>query len=302
MTGRPPWLPAAPCTTERCLPAEVPTVGACRQALRLVAALAVLLCGVLAVPFVRRLPSIRREHLVRRWVLTLTTALGVRVHLTGSAAPGPVLVVANHISWLDVPLLAAVKPGRTLAKAEVSRYPVLGSLARLGGTLFIDRERLRALPHTVSELSAALRDGSTVVAFPEAGTWCGRGLGRFRPAVFQAALDAGTAVQPVRIRYRLLSTAPTTVSAVLCGPPLPTTVAAFVGEDTLAASVRRVVSARGLVAEVSVLPALPSGSHPDRRALAGAVQGAVTWPGAEVGPPHRAEGRRITLQSHDGTR
>ncbi|WP_461030691.1 lysophospholipid acyltransferase family protein, partial [Streptomyces sparsus] len=164
---------------------------------RLATATAVLLCGVLALPLVRRLPAARRDRLVRRWVRTLTASLGVRVRMSGRAVPGPALVVANHISWLDVPLLAAVKPGRTLAKAEVAHYPVLGAVARLGGTLFIDRERLRALPHTVAALAAALRDGSTVVAFPEGSTWCGRSIGRFRPAVFQAALDAGTAVQPV---------------------------------------------------------------------------------------------------------
>ncbi|MBK3590379.1 1-acyl-sn-glycerol-3-phosphate acyltransferase, partial [Streptomyces sp. MBT57] len=129
---------------------------------------------------------------------------------------GGELVVANHISWLDIPLVASVLPGRMLAKSEVGRWPLLGRLAGLGSTLFIDRDRLRALPGAVDTVAAALRAGSRVVAFPEGSTWCGRGSGGvFRPAVFQAAIDAEVSVRPVRIIYG-------TAGAV-----------AFVGDDPL---------------------------------------------------------------------
>ncbi|MDK0523634.1 lysophospholipid acyltransferase family protein [Streptomyces sp. ML-6] len=120
-------------------------------------------------------------------------------------APDPpgTLVVANHISWLDVPLVAAVFPGRMLAKREIRDWPLLGPLAALGGTLFVERDRLRALPTTVRDIAAALRGGSCVVVFPEGTTWCGHGPGgRFSPAAFQAAIDAGATVRPVRIAYR----------------------------------------------------------------------------------------------------
>jgi 1-acyl-sn-glycerol-3-phosphate acyltransferase len=139
------------------------------------------------------------------------------------------------------------------------RRPLVGRLAVRGGTLFIDRERIRALPGTVAEIAGALRSGATVVAFPEGSTWCGREEGRFRPAVFQAALDAGVPVRPVAIRYRLAGGEPTTA-------------AAFVGDDTLLASLRRVVATRGLIAEVTVDQEIPVGAYADRRALARAVR------------------------------
>ncbi|WP_233221538.1 lysophospholipid acyltransferase family protein [Streptomyces carminius] len=243
-------------------------VGPLRRAARRVALFAVLAAGVVALPAVRRRAPERRARLVRRWAGAVAAAAGVRVRVTGVPAAGPVLVVANHVSWLDVPLLAAVAPGRMLAKREVGDYPVVGPLAARGGTLFIDRERLRALPETVGALTRALRAGSTVAVFPEGSTWCGRERGAFRPAVFQAALDAGVPVQPVALRYPPVGGRP--------GVPADrATQAAFVGDDTLVASLRRVVAARGLVAEVTVLPPLPAGAHPDRRALARAAQRAV---------------------------
>ncbi|WP_410535692.1 lysophospholipid acyltransferase family protein [Streptomyces sp. KL2] len=274
-----PWFPFSPCTVAGCLPRRPAAAGTVRRSARWAALAAVLSAGVALSPMVRRLAPARRAVLVRRWCGAIATALGVRVRVTGGPAAGPALVVANHVSWLDVPLLAAVAPGRMVAKREVGRYPVLGRLAARGGTLFIDRERLRSLPGTVAEVAGALRAGSTVVAFPEGSTRCGRELGPFHRALFQAALEAGVPVQPVAIRYRAHSTADTADTAG--GPGVTDTAeavdtrAAFVGDDALAASLRRVAAARGLVAEVTVLPPLPPGAHPDRRALASAAREAV---------------------------
>ncbi|WP_206347887.1 lysophospholipid acyltransferase family protein [Streptomyces verrucosisporus] len=278
-----PWFPLSPCTVAGCLPGRPAAAGAVRRAARWAALAAVLPAGVALAPVVRRLAPARRGRLLRWWCGAIAAALGVRVRVTGRPVAGPALVVANHVSWLDVPMLAAVAPGRMVAKREVGRYPLLGRLAARGGTLFIDRERLRSLPGTVAEVASALRAGSTVVAFPEGSTRCGRGRGPFRGALFQAALDAGVPVQPVAIRYRTRGAArgagsTDTAEAV-------DTRAAFVGDDTLAASLRRVAAAGGLVAEVTVLPPLPHGIHPDRRALAAAAREAVeTVLGVEAAP------------------
>jgi 1-acyl-sn-glycerol-3-phosphate acyltransferase len=281
-----PWLPGAPCTPG-CLAGPAPSVPGPHRAARYLAAIAVLLCGIALSPLARRCSPDRRDRLTARWCRAVVAAFGVRVRITGgraARAAGGALVVANHVSWLDIPLVAAVRPGRMLAKSEVASYPVLGPLAARGATIFLERDRLRALPGTVAEMATALRAGSTVVAFPEGSTWCGREHGRFRNAAFQAALDAGAPVQPVRIRYRLEGG-----SGSGEGSPgrRPTAVAAFVGEDTLIASLRRVVAARGLVAEVTVLPSIPPGAHPDRGALARAARAAVTgdrvWEAGEAG-------------------
>ena len=287
------WLPSAPCTPEACVTGPVPAVPLLRRLLRCAALAAVLAAGLVLAPLLRpRAPRARpgrrgpgghrelpADRLVSGWSRLLLAALGVRIRAVGAgragaADPGagrgagrPVgggaargtLLVANHVSWVDVLLVAAVRPGRMLAKTEVRSWPLFGRLAAGVGTIFIERDRLRALPRTVQEIGAALRRGEHVVVFPEGSTWCGRGGGRFRSAAFQAALEAGAPVQPVTIRYRLADGAPTTAPA-------------FVGEDGLLASLWRVVTVRGLVAELTLLPRIPAGRHLERRSLARAAQ------------------------------
>ncbi|MFE2723032.1 lysophospholipid acyltransferase family protein [Kitasatospora sp. NPDC059327] len=266
------WLPTAPCTPESCLTEPGPMVAVPRRVLRLAAFLAVLVVGLALTPSVRALPGGPRDGLVRFWARALLGALGVSVRLAPPpAGGGGVLVVANHVSWLDIPLIAAGRPGRSLAKTEVRRWPVLGPLVAWGGTVFLDRDRLRTLPGTVAAVAELLRAGRPVVVFPEGSTWCGRESGRFRPALFEAAVQAGAPVQPVTVRYRLADGRATSVPA-------------FVGEDGLIASIARVVSVRGLVAEVTFLPPIPApeartGWPVDRwrprRELARAAQAAV---------------------------
>ncbi|WP_082346118.1 1-acyl-sn-glycerol-3-phosphate acyltransferase [Kitasatospora sp. MY 5-36] len=266
------WLPTATCRPETCLADVPPRVSHPRRALRLTACLAAVLAGVVLLPPVRLLPDRARNRLARFWARVVLRTLGVTVHLAGPDGWGPgadggVLVVANHVSWLDIPLLAAGRPGRSLAKTEVRKWPVLGPLIALGGTVFLDRDRLRTLPDTVATVAEVLRSGHPVIVFPEGSTWCGRESGRFRPALFQAAVEAGADVQPVTIRYRLADGRPTSVPA-------------FIGDDGLLTSLARVVAARGLVADVTFLPPIPPpGPRPGRagarRELARTAQAAV---------------------------
>ncbi|MFI6935781.1 lysophospholipid acyltransferase family protein [Streptomyces sp. NPDC050287] len=250
------WLPGAPCTPRACVERTGAAAAVPLAVLRLAAVTVLVLAGAVLSPLGGQVPA----PVVRRWCRWIVRAAGVQVRVTGTAAPtGGLLLVANHISWLDIPLLAAVRPARMLAKAEIRRWPVAGQVAARGGVLFIDRDRLRALPGTVARIADALRAGGAVAVFPEGSTWCGRAQGHFRRAVFQAALDAGVPVQPVRIRYRLAGGAASTAPA-------------FVGDDSLLASVWRVVSTRGLVAEAEVRAAIAPGGHPDRRTLARAAQ------------------------------
>ncbi|MEU1866325.1 lysophospholipid acyltransferase family protein [Streptomyces gardneri] len=272
-TAPSPWLPTAPCTPGRCAAHPDPAAdrtalaaGAALASARLAVGIGAVLLGVLCVPAARLLPTPVRLALVRYWVRAVVRAFGVRVRFAGLPAPAdrPLLVVANHVSWLDIPLLAAVLPGRMVAKTEVRQWPVLGALAVLGGTLFIDRDRLRALPGTVRAMAAVLAGGGRVIVFPEGSTWCGRAGGRFRPAAFQAALDGGADVQPVRIDYR------------------PTDAAAYVGDDPLGASLWRLAATRGVTADVTTLEPIPGARYPDRRSLAAAAQRAVASESANL--------------------
>ncbi|MFD1662960.1 lysophospholipid acyltransferase family protein [Streptomyces caeni] len=270
------WLPGAPCSPQSCVDATASVAAVPRAVLRLHAVLALVVTGIVCFPAVRRFPVAPGERITRAWCRTVVRAAGVRVRIAGSAPPrGGLLVVANHISWLDVPLLAAVRPGRMLAKTEIRRWPVAGALTARSGALFIDRDRLRALPGTVARIADGLRAGSAVVVFPEGSTWCGRAQGHFRRAAFQAALDAGVPVQPVRLRYRRDA-----------GPA--STAPAFVGSDSLLTSLWRVVSARRLVAEVRVMPVLAPDSGTDRRCLARAAERSVGLrAGRHAGTPAR---------------
>ncbi|WP_380283087.1 lysophospholipid acyltransferase family protein [Kitasatospora purpeofusca] len=267
------WLPTAPCTPEACLTDPAPTVALPRRVLRLAAFLVVLTVGLALLVPAGTLPRGPRDRLARFWARALLGSLGVEMR----SGPGPeavpgagggVLVVANHVSWLDIPLIAAVRPGRPLAKTEVRHWPVLGPVIAWGGTVFVDRDRLRTLPATVAEVTAGLRSGEPVIAFPEGSTWCGRESGRFHPAFFEAAVQAGAPVQPIAIRYRLTDGRPTSAPA-------------FIGEDGLLTSLARVVAVRGLVAEltyrtpITAPPVDPAHPWEARKALARTAQSAV---------------------------
>lgn len=258
------WLPTAPCTPQLCAPrSHDMRRGPVAASARLLSGVGAVVLGILLVPLVVLCGAATRDRLTRAWTRTVIRIFGLRIRADGAppeAGSRGVLVVANHISWLDIPLVATLFPGRVLAKSDIRGWPVLGAVAELGGTLFVERDRLRALPGTVRDVRDALRAGSRVIVFPEGSTWCGRDQGRFTAAMFQAALDAGADVRPVRIGYRPL------------GP------AAFVGDDPLAVSLWRIAVARGLTAEIEVLPLIPAGRHTDRRSLAHAARTAVVHP------------------------
>jgi 1-acyl-sn-glycerol-3-phosphate acyltransferase len=198
---------------------------------------------------------------------------GVRMAVSG----GPirnlrgVLVVSGHVSWLDIFAIGAVLPGSFVARADLVDWPALGPVVRLMKVIPIDRERLRRLPSVVQAVGNRLRDGHTVVAFPEGTTWCGLGYGRFRPAMFQAAVDAGRPVQPLRLTYRHRDGRPSTVPA-------------FVGDDSLLASVRRVLTARRTVCHLHVESLQLPGA--DRRELAARCEAAVRGTPPSVAPAH----------------
>ncbi len=261
-----PWMPVSPCG-DGCLPpaGAVPTVGRVRRLLRLLGVAVMLLAGAALATALPRLGPARRERALRAWFRALLGTLRIQLAVTGGDRFGPpglgVLVVSNHVSWLDMVALGAVQPLRMVAKSEVRTWPLIGPLARRTGTIFVDRERLSTLPRTVAAVSRALAGGAAIGAFPEGTTWCGPAGGRFRPAVFQAAVDTATPVRPVALRYRLAGAGTTTV-------------ASFVGSATLWDAAVLVAGVRGLVVEVQLLPLLAADGS-DRRALAAGAQAAV---------------------------
>lgn len=240
------WFPTSPCAPE-CLPVPEPDAGLARlrrltrTTRRVIALVGALLLGAGLALLAPVLGPRRVVRLQVAWSGWLLAAAGVRVVVTGPRPRPGSLVVANHVSWLDVLALNRVVGVRMLAKAEVRDWPLVGPMAARAGTVFLDRDRLRALPGAVAAVAGALREGACIGVFPEGTTRCGRDLGRFRPAAFQAALDAGAPVVPVALSYADTDDAPDAS-------------AAFVGDDTLFASLIRVAAARRTVLTVRVLP------------------------------------------------
>jgi 1-acyl-sn-glycerol-3-phosphate acyltransferase len=256
-----PWLPRATCTSG-CIAGDAAhgsrrTVVLIRTSIR-VACVMVLLpaAALLAVP----MPG--KSRVQRIYCRMMLRCLGVRITVSG----GPirnlsgVLVVSGHVSWVDVFTIGAVLPGSFVTRADLVDWPGLGFLARLMKVIPIERANLRTLPDVVRTVADKLASGQTVVAFPEGTTWCGLGYGPFRPAMFQAAVDASRPVQPLRLTYHHRDGAPSTVPA-------------FIGDDSLMASVRRVIAARLTVCHVQVQSLQLPGD--DRRGLTARCEAAV---------------------------
>jgi 1-acyl-sn-glycerol-3-phosphate acyltransferase len=255
------WLPRALCD-DSCVraggaPPSRRVVAALRATLRMTIVLMLLpVLPLLALP----LPG--RGRVQRLYCRTFLRCLGVRITVSG----GPirnlrgVLVVSGHISWVDIFVIGSVLPGAFVARADLIDWPAVGLAARIMKVIPIDRASLRRLPQVVAQVADRLCNGQTVVAFPEGTTFCGLAYGPFRPAMFQAAVDAGRPVQPLRLTYHHRDGRPSTVPA-------------FVGDDTLWQSLSRTVRARLTVVDVEVASLELPGT--DRRELAARCEVAV---------------------------
>ncbi|AFM16612.1 1-acyl-sn-glycerol-3-phosphate acyltransferase [Mycolicibacterium chubuense NBB4] len=273
------WLQRASCGPG-CVHAGADSPGhqwpiAVRTARRVCAALA-----LFSAVWLLALPMPGRSHLQRGYCRLMLRSLGVRMSVSGGPirnVPG-VLVVSGHVSWLDIFTIGTVLPGSFVARGDLVDWPALGPIVRIMKVIPIDRARLRRLPAVVAAVADRLRAGHTVIAFPEGTTWCGLGYGRFRPAMFQAAIDAGRPVQPLRLSYRH-------------GDGRPSTVPAFVGDDSLLTSIRRVITARRTVCHIHVESLQLPGD--DRRDLTARCEAAVRGASVPVVASARGEGHAL---------
>jgi 1-acyl-sn-glycerol-3-phosphate acyltransferase len=141
------------------------------------------------------------KWMIRWWSGRLLRIFGFRIRRFGEPLPGAVLFVANHISWLDIELMHSQRPVSFVAKSEIARWPFVGWLAARAGTLFHRRGSTDSLAVVMGHVVDRLRAGHAVGVFPEGGSGHGDRVGTFHARIFQTALDAGTPVQPVALRY-----------------------------------------------------------------------------------------------------
>lgn len=204
-----------------------------------------------------RYDAARREARIAWWSAKLLHVLGLQRIVTGTLplADRGMLVVGNHVSWLDIAAIHAVLPrAHFVSRADVLRWPVIGTMVAGAGTLFIERERKRDALRVVGDMARALAQCQSVAVFPEAQVGTGHNLQSFHANLFHAVIDAQADVLPMCLVYSDRTEA---VSAATY----------YLGETTLLQSAWRIASAKGLVIAVDVLPVLRTQGK-DRRGLA----------------------------------
>ncbi len=209
---------------------------------------------MLALPF-PLLGLAMRRALLQYWSRALMDILHVRLEIIGTLPqahePGA-LLVANHISWLDVFVINAASPSCFVAKSEVRSWPLIGLLCRLTRTVFIERSLRRDTLRANWAITSALIQGESVALFPEGTSTDGSQVRHFHSSLLQCAIDAGTCVQPIALRYHN-------------GSGLRSNDACYIGDMSLMQSLFNILRSRSLHTRLVFLPALSSHDKTRRR-------------------------------------
>jgi 1-acyl-sn-glycerol-3-phosphate acyltransferase len=148
------------------------------------------------------LSAAEREVHVRQWAERMLNLMGISLTVQGSPPMhGPMLVVCNHLSWLDILTIHAATHVRFVSKSVVRQWPIIGTLSTGAGSLYIERERRRDAMRVVHHMTEALRKGDVIAVFPEGTTSDGHGLLPFHANLLQAAISSGAPVQPAALRF-----------------------------------------------------------------------------------------------------
>ncbi len=179
-----------------------------------------------------RMTPLQKEARIKAWSLTLLQKFAIQVVVNGKPpAQGPMLLAANHISWLDIVVVLAARPSHFVSKADIKRWPLIGAMASAGGTLFIERESRRDAMRVVHHMAEQLSAGDVLAVFPEGTTSDGISLLPFHANLFQAAIAANSPVMPVALSF--IDEATGTTSLAPC----------YIGDDTLMRSMWRTLKA-----------------------------------------------------------
>ncbi|VCU70067.1 1-acyl-sn-glycerol-3-phosphate acyltransferase [Pigmentiphaga humi] len=218
---------------------------------------------VLATVF-RRLEVARRDRVNNWWSRWLLRWCGVRVYVSGRPpVDGPALLIANHVSWLDIYALSSVRCTIFVGKRELRDWPVLGWLIAGVGTVFIERGNRRAVHHVAQAMGERFGRGQLIGLFPEGTTSDGLDVLPFHAGLFEPARRAGVPVLPVALRY--------------LHHGKRSTLPAYVGDESLLGNAWRVLGTTGVAVQVvylpSVVPAEEDADH--RHAMATRVREAI---------------------------
>jgi 1-acyl-sn-glycerol-3-phosphate acyltransferase len=205
----------------------------------------------------------QRDAEVQAWARTMLARLAIELIVEGEPpAHGPVLLVPNHISWLDIVVLHAARHCRFVSKAAVQHWPVVGTLANGAGTLYIERESRRDAMRVMHHMAERLAAGDILAVFPEGTTGDGVTVQAFHANMLQSAISAHAQVQPVGLQFRDAATG--AVSFAPC----------YIGDDTLLQSLWRTLKSQGVQAVVRYGTPQDAAGR-DRRAWAADLHEAV---------------------------
>lgn len=190
----------------------------------------------------------------------LTWFFGVTAEVLGEPHKGSVLFAANHISWLDITVLHSACAMGFVSKAEIEKWPVFSTIARVGGTIFHQRGNHDSAADVSALMAQRLQDGRAVAIFPEGGIMPGAPIRIFHARMFKPAVEVGCPVQPVMVRY-------------MRNGKIDNDVAFRVGENMLVNLCRQLARPKS-VAQVHFLPVISAANQP-RRVLAEGARTAV---------------------------
>jgi len=197
--------------------------------------------------------------------------VGIRLHVDGQVVSDrPVLLVANHTSWLDIPVLSAVAPLSFVAKKEVGTWPFVSSLARLQRTVFVDRTRRTSVGDTANEMVVRLIEGDAIVLFAEGTSSDGNRVLPFKTSLFAAAKPPVRAVETAVPAETVVQTI-SLVYSDLHGLPLGRAdrhLVGWYGDMDMGPHAWELLKAGPLDVRIRVGPPVPLASFPDRKALA----------------------------------
>lgn len=239
-----------------------------------------LVYGLLQAVIYPHLDQARQYRTLKNWNRQLLTILNIGILIEGEQpvhGKGGCMIVANHVSWLDIIVMNAIHPSRFIAKSEVRDWPVIGWLCRRCGTVFIERASRKNAVAVNCRISELLGQDVSIGLFPEGTTTEGKQVGPFYPALLQPAIDAGARVLPMALRYQ--------------GPDgKPELAAAFIGDMTLTQSIWNILRCKQQNALVVFTPAVTA-ENANRRVLAGTAHKAIAQALLTMG-----SGRQTRLQ------
>lgn len=209
-----------------------------------------------------------RSWLIRWWSKRILAAFNLQVTCTGNipqenATLVNTMFVANHISWTDIHAINSIIPLRFIAKSDIKNWPVFGYLAKKANVLFIDRSKRKDAARTIDTATLSLQSGDNLCLFPEGTTTDGTKIRPFKSSLFEAAIQANSAIRPISIHYP-------------CADGSTNTGIAYAGETTLLESIQQVLHQKRPVVELCFLAPITmqefSVETKDRRLLALHVQ------------------------------